>query len=240
MPLDFGALTGVIWGFGNELGPGLQTLLASASNVVVGSNPPYTATDFLAIYPQFGGVTVSATGAVTGGSPNITSVSNASSFSPGQLINGPDLPGGTAILSVGSNALTVSANATNTNGNESLTIFTTPPIPLIALNAYIAYASASVQQARWQELWPLGMQLFIAHYVTLWMLASSGGASQNAAQVAQAGLATGIQTSKSVGDVSVGVTPILIDGWGSWNLTDFGMQFATLAKAIGSGPMWLY
>ena len=56
--------------------------------------------------------------------------------------------------------------------------------------------------------------------------------------VAAAGLAGGIQTSKSVGDVSVSYTVLTsLESWGAWNLTRFGQLLATMAKVIGSGPM---
>jgi hypothetical protein len=66
-------------------------------------------------------------------------------------------------------------------------------------------------------------------------------APQTAAQAAAAGLAVGITTSESVGDVSVGYQ-VLDDlkNWGAWQLTKFGQQLATLAKVIGSGPMVLW
>lgn len=113
-------------------------------------------------------------------------------------------------------------------------------IPVGILNTYITLASVSLMQGRYQELWPVVMGLFIAHYVTLW---AQSAQSPNAtiAQIAASGLAIGIKTSKSAGDVSVGVS-ILNDlgGWGQFQLTLFGQQFASIAKAIGSAPILLY
>ena len=59
--------------------------------------------------------------------------------------------------------------------------------------------------------------------------------------VAAAGLAGGIQTSKSVGDVSVSYSVLSsLASWGAWNLTKFGQLLATMAKVIGSGPMLIW
>ena len=56
--------------------------------------------------------------------------------------------------------------------------------------------------------------------------------------VAAAGLAGGIQSSKSVGDVSVSYSVLSsLESWGAWNLTKFGQLLATMAKVMGSGPM---
>jgi len=58
------------------------------------------------------------------------------------------------------------------------------------------------------------------------------------AQVAAQGLAIGIQTSKSVGDVSVGYQVLnALEDWAAWNLTLYGQQLATLARVVGSGPV---
>ena len=68
---------------------------------------------------------------------------------------------------------------------------------------------------------------------------SSG--SPAAAQVAAAGIANGIMTSKSVGDVSASYTILeSLKDWGAWQLTKFGQQLATLAKAIGAGPLVIW
>lgn len=61
--------------------------------------------------------------------------------------------------------------------------------------------------------------------------------NMTAAQIAAQALATGILTSKSVGDVSAGFTPLAsLESWGAWNLTLYGQQLATMAKIIGAGP----
>lgn len=64
---------------------------------------------------------------------------------------------------------------------------------------------------------------------------------ENGAQIAAQGLAGGIQTSKSVGDVSVSYQVLTaLEDWGAWNLTSYGQQLATMARVIGSGPMVIW
>lgn len=61
------------------------------------------------------------------------------------------------------------------------------------------------------------------------------------AQIAAQGLAGGIQTAKSVGDVSVSYQVLTsLEEWGAWNLTKYGQLLATMAKTIGAGPMVIY
>lgn len=63
----------------------------------------------------------------------------------------------------------------------------------------------------------------------------------NGAQIAAQGLAGGIQTAKSVGDVSVSYQSLAsLEDWGAWNLTAYGQQLATMAKVVGAGPMLIY
>lgn len=63
----------------------------------------------------------------------------------------------------------------------------------------------------------------------------------DAAKVAAQGIANGIQTSKSVGDVSASYQVLTsLEAWGQWNLTLYGQQLATMARVIGSGPMVIW
>jgi hypothetical protein len=60
-------------------------------------------------------------------------------------------------------------------------------------------------------------------------------------QIAAQGLAGGIQTSKSVGDVSVGYQVLTsLEAWGQWTLTLYGQQLVTMAKVMGQGPMVIW
>ena len=107
-------------------------------------------------------------------------------------------------------------------------------VPAPVFNAYIAYASGCLSQARYMDMWQLVMGLFIAHYVTLY-LKSDGPA----VTVATAGMAAGIQTSKNAGDVSVGYTPLQMPEAGAFALTVYGQQLWQLGMALGSGGMLL-
>lgn len=61
------------------------------------------------------------------------------------------------------------------------------------------------------------------------------------AQIAAQGIATGIQVSKGVGDVSVGYQALAsLEAWGQWNLTKYGQQLVTNAEVIGAGPALIY
>lgn len=112
-------------------------------------------------------------------------------------------------------------------------------VPDAVLSAYIALANACLVQARYQETWTIAMGWFIAHFLTLY-LQTDGNPASTAAQAAQQGLAKGTQVAKSVGDVSVSYQAVEgLDGWAAWTLTSYGQLFASTAKVMGSGSMYI-
>ena len=84
----------------------------------------------------------------------------------------------------------------------------------------------------------LGDQLYATWLIQTQVL-TPGVAS--GAQIAAQGLMGGIQTSKSVGDVSVGYSLLTsLEQFGQWQLTSYGIQLASMAKVIGGGPVLIY
>lgn len=226
------------WGPSFE-GPGCAGIIAAASNVVVGTNPPFTLQDFFTLYPVFGGTALMVSATTVLNSPNVTVVS--AGMAAGQPVAGAGIPDGALIQSVtdsGHIVLTVGASAT---GTFTMTVWNACPFPLAVVAAYLALANGSLVQARWLEQWPVAMGLFVAHYLTLYARSAAAGPGSTIGQIAAAGLAWGITTSKAVGDVSVGYTPITgLEDWGAWQLSVYGQQLATMAKVIGSGSMFVY
>ena len=195
------------------------------------------------------------------GNANIV-VDSSTGLTIGAIVSGVGIQTGSVIIDIVGTTVTLSLPATangievdiQIGGNPSMTIsiptikagtfelkvYTKPMIPVRILKAYINLASASIQEKRWCEMWHLAMGLYVAHYCTLFLRAFAQGPGSTASQVAGAGLAFGIQTSKSAGDVSVGMQALQgFEDWGSYQLTIYGQQFVTFAKAIGSGGMLL-
>lgn len=116
-------------------------------------------------------------------------------------------------------------------------------VPQIITQMYLDLASSCIKEARWHSYWKVGMGLFIAHFCTLYF---QGTADPNsgAAGVLKAGQAQGLQSSVSVGDVSISndysVIASGIDGWAGWKLTSYGQQLASIGKLIGRGGMYVY
>jgi hypothetical protein len=231
----------------------LPGIIWLATNVVVGTNPPYYIQDFYAMYPKWAGTPVAIPGATTvAGSSNIAlAATQPAGVVPGLPIAGPGVPDGAFILSIAgtgaSTVITMTMPATANESNVSLTTWPNPAVPTNVILSYITLASASLVQARWCEMWPLAMGLYVSHYLTLYGYTDSppGGtyAGQTPYQIALQGYASGIMTSKAAGDLSVGYTPLQgygLNNWGAFNLTTYGQQLATMAKVVGMGPMFLW
>ncbi len=109
---------------------------------------------------------------------------------------------------------------------------------------FIAMAGAVVKEVRWHEQWSFGMCLFVAHFVTLYLQASDVGDYPSAKQVVAAAQARGLQTSKRVGEVSVSYDFSHINqdlqGWVSWKSTQYGVQFASIARLLGKAGMGVW
>ena len=239
---DINLLLSVTWDQGEEFI--YSRFFSQASNIVLGTNPPYSVVDFSAIYPKFIGPATALTGTFANGSTTVTEVAG-SGAAMGQLVIGSVISPGSTITGVtanpdGSVNLTLSQPATGDAAGLSFNNYQAPLLPLAVLNIYIALASSHLVQARWLDDWQMGMSLFIAHFATLWLLSDSDQCS-TPGKAAAAGLAQGIATSESAGPVSIGMQPTTgLDNWASWTETQYGKMFATMARTQGAGPLWIY
>ena len=116
-------------------------------------------------------------------------------------------------------------------------------VPQIIAQMYLDMANACVKEIRWHSYWKVGMALFIAHFCTLYVR-STADPNSGAAGILKAGQLIGLETSVSVGDVSVSTDYSLlvanINGWVQWKSTTFGVQFAGMGKLLGKGGMYVY
>jgi hypothetical protein len=235
---DFNGWLETQWGSGDE-GACFLAQFSGASNIVIGTNPPYCVGDFISFYPKFAGGArpTPIPGAVLTMGSAVVAVTTAG-LSAGQVLWGPGVPSNATIHSVDSGSqLTMSAAAT-ASGTITLTALDTSQfiIPVPVINAFIAVGSASLMQARWQEMWQIALGWYVAHFVTLW-LRSDGDVYNTAGQAAHAGLTRGILVSASAGPASKGIKTATegMEEWGQWQQTEYGCQLATFAKSLG-GP----
>jgi hypothetical protein len=115
-------------------------------------------------------------------------------------------------------------------------------VPQAVQQMYLNLAHACIKETRWHSSWSLAMGWFIAHFLTLYI---QGMADPNGKEgaVLKAGQAQGLQTSVSVGDVSVSTDYSIIansvNGWAQWKLTIYGQQLMQIGRLIGIGAMYV-
>lgn len=118
-----------------------------------------------------------------------------------------------------------------------------PVIPPVMIDAWVNMAHASISKARYHDSWRIAMGFYIAHWLTLY-LQTAASADDPVKKIVSSGLAKGIQTSKSAGDLSVsydfGSVTQDMNGWGTYKLTAYGLQFVTLAKLYSAGGMMVW
>lgn len=230
----------LFWGGAYE-SDAFAAYLAVAANIFIGTNPPYGIGDFFAIYSKFFGCATSYQLTTTVNMNTVTISQNTTGIAPtvGSMIVANGFAPGTIIMAVSGTSLTLSNSASATATGVVADAYLKPWVPLVVMQIFINLASASIMQARWKTTWTFGMALFIAHYVTLWMQTETQPQG-TAAQVANSGLQQGMLVSEAAGDVSAGLKPIEIAEAGAYNLTDYGVQFATYAYGgIGAGIMYV-
>lgn len=116
-------------------------------------------------------------------------------------------------------------------------------VPKIVLEMYLDMANACIKESRWHRQWKYGMCLFIAHFCTIYLqgVADVNGGVKG---ILEAGKTRGLDTSISVGDVSIStdysITMSNIEGWDGWSLSTYGQQLITLGKLVGKGGMYVY
>ena len=227
--------------FGGDIDSSGMQRYSLASGIVFGTNPPYTLSDFLAMYPHFFGPESAITATLDGTSATITALNSTQNLKPGQLVTGNGIPNGTLIVSVNATAKTaVLSNVTTASGTtEQLTVYTSPKLPTLVMQTYLNLAAASLMQEQYFDAWQIQMADYIGHFCTLYIRRVTS-ADASAARVAVAGLERGITVSKSAGGVSSSMQLASgLEDWASWTKTEYGTDCATRAKSIGSAAIWV-
>lgn len=114
-------------------------------------------------------------------------------------------------------------------------------IPVPVFNLFKAMADKTIKYDRYKGQWEYLMGLYIAHYLTLYLQTQSGTPGAQAAL--QGALPRGVAQSKSVDGLSISYDFMDmandLAGYGTYKLTAYGQQLATLTKIYGHAGMWV-
>lgn len=117
----------------------------------------------------------------------------------------------------------------------------TPLLPEAFMTAFIESANTTIIPSRWGSDWRIAAGLFVAHLCALRLQTFANGSTP--AQVAANSGNSGIVKSATMGDTSVSYDNAAVNAgtekWGSWNLTKYGSQLATMARMIGISGMYV-
>lgn len=100
--------------------------------------------------------------------------------------------------------------------------------PDATVSAQIASAGLRIKDDVWGDLSDLGIELLVAHNLSMGKRAQRGGST---------GSAGGLIASKSVDKVSISydTSTYTFDGAGAFNLSIYGVEFWQLANMMGAG-----
>lgn len=106
--------------------------------------------------------------------------------------------------------------------------------PNALIEYWAAIAAQLVSPDRWGNLTDVGIELFVAHNLSL-----ERRALDEAARGATPGASPGIVSDKAVDKVKVGYDTQggAELGAGHWNLTIYGTRYIRLARMMGAGPV---
>lgn len=114
-------------------------------------------------------------------------------------------------------------------------------LPDSIMEMYINSANRTIIPSRWGPDWRMAAGLFMAHLCALRLQTFANGSTP--AQVAANSGNSGIVKSATMGDTSVSYDNAAVNSgtekWGSWNLTKYGSQLATMARMIGIAGMYV-
>ena len=117
-------------------------------------------------------------------------------------------------------------------------------VPPPVAQGYLTYAHACLKYNRYKAHWIICMGLFIAHFLTLYLQTLGDGLDADASEVIATAEAHGVIVSESAGGVSdsqnVNVITDDLNGWAQWKLTQYGVQFASIARLIGKGGSYVW
>lgn len=117
----------------------------------------------------------------------------------------------------------------------------TPLLPETIVSKYIESANNAVIPSRWGSDWEMAAGLYVAHFCALRLQTYADGSASPAAVAANAGNVGTVKTA-TLGDTSLSYDNSAINSgtekWGTWNLTKYGSQLATMARMIGIAGMY--
>ena len=117
-----------------------------------------------------------------------------------------------------------------------------PVIPQAVMDMFLELTNEVVSEARFGKMWEYCCGLYLAHMLTLWMQGAVPEGSDLADIVAE-GSSIGTVTSESADGVSYSLDTSAVQdlsGWADFKMTRFGVLYASIAKRLARGGMYVW
>ena len=108
-----------------------------------------------------------------------------------------------------------------------------PVVPSAVLDMFIDLTNEVVSEQRFGKMWEYCCGLYAAHMLTLWMQGNVPDGS-SADDIVAAGSSIGTVTSESADGVQD------LSGWADFKLTRYGVLYASIAKRLCKGGMYIW
>lgn len=115
-------------------------------------------------------------------------------------------------------------------------------VPEEAFALFLMMADKSIKYDRYKSSWKYFTCLYIAHFMTLYMQMITNPEDVSVQNALKGAMPQGIATSKSVDGLSISYDLLGADdlsGYGTWKLTKYGQQLATLTRMYSGAGMWV-
>ncbi len=117
-----------------------------------------------------------------------------------------------------------------------------PVVPGAVLDMFVELTNEVVSEVRFGKMWEYACGLYLAHMLTLWMMGSVPDPS-GAEDIVAVGGSIGAVTSESADGVSYSLDTSAVQdlaGWADFKLTRFGVLYASIAKRLSKGGMYVW
>ena len=117
-----------------------------------------------------------------------------------------------------------------------------PVIPDAVMDMFVALTNEVVSEQRFGGMWEFACGLYLAHMLTMWLQGNVPEGS-DPSDIVATGSSIGAVTSESADGVSYSLDTSAVQdlsGWADFKLTRYGVMYASIAKRLAKGGMYVW
>lgn len=117
-----------------------------------------------------------------------------------------------------------------------------PLIPTAVMDMFVALTNEVVSEQRFGAMWEYVCGLYLAHMLTMWLQGNVPEGS-DPADIVATGSSIGSVSSESADGVSYSLDTSAVQdlsGWADFKLTRYGVMYASIARRLAKGGMYVW